>query len=432
MNMHIQEGGDFDVVVCGCGVAGFCAAIQAARAGCSTAVVERFGMPGGIMTVLGNGDVAQFFAHHKQVIAGIGWEFVTRLAEMGYAVIPDMMADGPHWIYGVHVNIPAAAHLMDVMLEEAGVRLFYGQTLADVECAAAPDGMTHLESVLVTSKTGLRRLRAKMFIDCTGDGDLSVFAGAEYELGGGLEDCFLQPGTVRYYPDPTALSPEEAARADAILRELEKAGALAPGDVMGKPIRQILAARGNNINHVSGFNGADSDSKTRADIEGRAGIFRLMEALHATGLRIPIESAAPESAMRETRRILGDGYITAEDYVAARHYEDSIATSFYPIDLHRDGTGGIRQVFLTDGQVPEIPLSALIVRGCDNLYVAGRCASGDRLANSAYRVKASCMAMGQAVGAAAAVAVQENDGKSRGCALEHIKKILRENGAIVP
>ena len=92
----------------------------------------------------------------------------------------------------------------------------------------------------------------------------------------------------------------------------------------------------------------------------------------------------------------------------------------------------IHQIFLIDGQVPQIPLSALIVRDLDNVYVAGRCASGDRLANSAFRVKASCMAMGQAAGAAAAVAVRENGGQTRGCDLERIKAILRADGAIVP
>lgn len=100
--------------------------------------------------------------------------------------------------------------------------------------------------------------------------------------------------------------------------------------------------------------------------------------------------------MRETRRILGDWYITAEEYERGISYPDGICYSFYPIDLHQDGMKEIHQIFLIDGQVPQIPLSALIVRDLDNVYVAGRCASGDRLANSAFRVKASCMAMGQA------------------------------------
>lgn len=82
--------------------------------------------------------------------------------------------------------------------------------------------------------------------------------------------------------------------------------------------------------------------------------------------------------------------------------------------------------------MPIIPLSALIAKGFDNLYVAGRCAPGDRLANSAYRVKASCMAMGQAAGAAAATAVRENNTVSRGCDINSIKSLLRKHNAIVP
>ena len=99
--------------------------------------------------------------------------------------------------------------------------------------------------------------------------------------------------------------------------------------------------------------------------------------------------------------------------------------------------GGIQQVFLTDGQVPSIPLSALTVSGISNLYVAGRCASGDRLANSAYRVKASCMAMGQAAGAAAALACDNcgsggHLGNTRGIDFERLRSILAEHGAILP
>ena len=74
----------------------------------------------------------------------------------------------------------------------------------------------------------------------------------------------------------------------------------------------------------------------------------------------------------------------------------------------------------------------MIPRGLTNVFVAGRCISGDRLANSAIRVKASCMAMGQAAGAAAAIAVRSNHGKSRGIDLTEVKKLLAENDAVVP
>ena len=425
----------YDLIVCGCGVAGFTAAVQGARAGLKTAVVERYGMPGGILTVGGNNDIAQFFAHHMQVIRGIGWEYVTRLAQAGYAVIPDKMADGPHWIYGVHVNIPAAAYMMDLMMTEAGVDLYYHQPVADVETETTAEGMFHVMSVILASKEGLRRLRGKVFIDCTGDGDAAVFAGAQYECGGESEtDGFLQPGTIRFYIDKLNLPEEVRKKADRILNEYRMSGRMDPTDVRSRPISLILDARGNNIGHVSGFNGADSDSKTASEVAGRASVYRLMNALQDAGVPMdpfpPIETIAPEVAVRESRRILGDGYMTEENYVAGYEYPDAVCTSFYPIDLHRHGDNGIRQTFLTDGQIPTVPLSALIVKGIDNMLVAGRCASGDRLANSAYRVKASCMAMGQAAAACAAIAHRNNQ-TIRQAGIEEIRTLLRQNNAIV-
>ena len=431
--MYIADGKSYDLIVCGCGVAGFTAAVQGARAGLKTAVIERYAMPGGILTVGGNNDIAQFFAHHKQVIRGIGWEYVTRLAEAGYAVIPDKMAEGPHWIYGVHVNIPAAAHLMDMMLMEVGADLYYSQPIAAVETEEGTDG-TIVTAVVIASKEGLRRLTGKVFIDCTGDGDAAVYAGAQFECGGESEDGFLQPGTLRFYLDPLKLPEEVKQNADRILREYRERGIMDPTDVRGRTMDTILEARGNNIGHVSGFNGADSDSRTASEVAGRASIVRLMNALRDAGVPVdpfpPIEVISPEVAVRESRRILCDGYMTEEKYVSGYEYPDAVCTSFYPIDLHRHGDNGIRQTFLTDGQIPTIPLSALIVKGIVNMLVAGRCASGDRLANSAYRVKASCMAMGQAAAACAAIALR--DGVSiRQANLEKIRTLLRQHDAIV-
>ncbi len=433
--MHIHNGKSYDLIVCGCGVAGFTAAVQGARAGLKTAVIERYGMPGGILTVGGNNDIAQFFAHHRQVIRGIGWEYVTRLAEAGYAVIPDKMAEGPHWIYGVHVNIPAAAYMMDTMMTEAGADLYYGQPIAAVDTEKSENGMTHVTGVIIASKEGLRRLTGKVFIDCTGDGDAAVYAGAEYECGGESEtDGFLQPGTIRFYIDKLNLPEEVRRRADRILQEYRENGRMDPTDVRRRTISAMMQARGNNIGHVSGFNGADSDSKTASEVAGRASVYRLMNALQDAGVPMdpfpPIETIAPEVAVRESRRILCDGYMTEENYVSGYQYPDAVCTSFYPIDLHRHGDNGIRQTFLTDGQIPTVPLSALIVKGIDNMLVAGRCASGDRLANSAYRVKASCMAMGQAAAACAAVALRHNR-TIRQADIEEIRTLLRENNAIV-
>ncbi len=422
----------YDIIVAGCGCAGFAAAVQAGRLGKKVLIIEKNGMPGGILTVGGNNDIAQFYAHQKQIISGIGWEFVNLLKDEGGAAIPDMQRTGvPHWYYGVHVNIPLAAAKMDEMLLYAGVDICYEQFVCAANVESDHDN-NRIKSVLVTSKSGLVEIEADTFIDCTGDGDLSVFAGADYECGEPTEKGLsLQPGTIRAFLGGK-ISDDLAKSIDSSLKDSIKSGELLPPDTKGTGIRQLLNSRYNNINHISGFNGADSHEKTLADIEGRQCVKRLFFALKKAGISPDLESMSPETAMRETRRIVCDTKITVDDYISARKYPDGICNSFYPIDLHRDGMGGIYQIFLTDGQVPSIPLSAMTVRGLSNLFVAGRCAWGDRLANSAYRVKASCMAMGQACGAAAAQAVDENSGRTRGLDIQKLRDTLVNSGAIVP
>ena len=175
--MKIHEGQTFDVIVAGAGSAGFCAAVQCARGGLNVGLFEHFAMPGGTMTVLGARSIDQFTnprrpVGDRMVIKGIGWEFVKALSAWGFAAIPDM--DAPyevHWQYGVKVNPLAAAQLMDDMLIAAGVRLYYRQGIVDVETSPTPRG-TRVDGVIVTTKAGLVRHRAKWFIDCSGDGDL--------------------------------------------------------------------------------------------------------------------------------------------------------------------------------------------------------------------------------------------------------------------
>jgi hypothetical protein len=137
-----------------------------------------------------------------------------------------------------------------------------------------------------------------------------------------------------------------------------------------------------------------------------------------------------ETAIRETYRIDGLYKITRTDYLEGKVFEDSLSYSFYPIDLHRDGKK-IHQEYLEPGVVASIPLRALIPRQSRNFLVAGRCVSSDRMANSALRVQASCMGMGQAAGAAAVLA-QRNGVTPSEVPLNKIKNLILEHGGIVP
>ncbi len=428
--MTIREGKEFDVIVAGAGCAGFCAAVQAGRGGLNVALFEHFAMPGGTLTVLGSNSIDQFNNPHRpvgdrQVIAGIGWEFVQELERRGFAEIPDM--DAPyraHWQYGVKVNPIAAAQCMDDFLQEAGVHLFYRQSVVAVETADTPSGI-RMDAVIVTTKDGLVRHQARFFIDCTGDGDLCAWAGAEYEIGESL-----QPVTIRLYPGGSAAQ-SVLEKADRIWREqVVQSPALSNMLCVGN-FEDFLRADGDNTNHVCGLNTADSDNRTIVEIQSRRDQVRLLSALRESGAPVRVLASAPESAARESRRILGDVYMTGEDYLAKRVYEDAVCYTYWFIDIHRQNQPS-EIIYLRDEKTPTIPLGAMRPRGIKNMFVAGRCVSSDRSANSAIRVKASCMAMGQVAGAAVFQAMRREAGDTRSVDVSELRAYLTEQGAIVP
>ena len=379
----------YDIIVCGAGSAGFCAAVAAVRMGAKTALVEKYNTPGGILTVLGNNSIDQFnnpfIQDKKMVITGIGWEFVLRLHKEGYARIPDMNAPREnHEQYGVKVNPVAAAKIMDDMLLESGVELYYGQSVVD---ARTENGK--IESILISTKSGLKELKAKVFIDCTGDGDLAAFAGAEFMADNGQGT--FQPGTLRFYP---AVDAE-----DKILNY------------------------GDNKNHVR-LNTTDSDSITQSEIASRKMIFEQMK----NGARIM--AVAPAVAPREGRRIVGRSVMNVDDYYNGKVFEDSVCYSYWFVDIHREGQAAYIK-YITHDKTPTIRLSSMISKDIDNLMMAGRCVSSDRETNSSLRVKASCMAMGQAAGTAAAIAVREGVDAAQ-VPTDMVKQALDESGAIIP
>jgi hypothetical protein len=137
----------------------------------------------------------------------------------------------------------------------------------------------------------------------------------------------------------------------------------------------------------------------------------------------------PETGFRESYRIVGETVVTVQDYTSGRHFEDAVSYAFYPVDLHT--RTGVKPKPLKRGIVPTVPLGSLIPKGSKNIIVAGRCISSDRLANSALRVQAACMGMGQAAGATAALAALNKTTPSS-VPLDKIHGMLREHNAIVP
>ncbi|MBN2640239.1 MAG: FAD-dependent oxidoreductase [Victivallales bacterium] len=123
--------------------------------------------------------------------------------------------------------------------------------------------------------------------------------------------------------------------------------------------------------------------------------------------------------------------ISTDDYRSGKVWDDSLSYAFYPLDLHLNTHEGLHCVPLETGVVPTVPLRAMIPRGSQRLLVAGRCVSSDQLANSALRVQASCMAMGQSAGAVAAVAARKHISPGT-VSLGEVRALLQAHGAIVP
>ena len=163
---------------------------------------------------------------------------------------------------------------------------------------------------------------------------------------------------------------------------------------------------------------------TAANLKGRKDLLARVRSAKGKGRLMHMQ---PEASFRESYRIEGETVITVDDYTSGRVFEDALCYAFYPVDLHTKT--GVRPKKLKQGIVPTVPLSALVPTGSSNILVAGRCVSSDRLANSGLRVQASCMAMGQAMGAAAALAVKKGTA-SRDIDARDIVALTVEHGAV--
>jgi glycine/D-amino acid oxidase-like deaminating enzyme len=417
----------YDVIVVGGGTAGVVAAIQAGRAGARTLLVEKNGMPGGTLTVGGVNYPGLFHAWTQQVIAGIGWELVTRCVAESGDTLPDFSQQHAtdHWKEQVRVNVALYAALCEETLLEAGVELLYHTMVGRVQ--------QHWEGteLALCTKSGLRSVQTRTLIDCTGDANVVALAGYPVH-----RPAAPQPGTL-----VCQLSGYDAVALDwAALRKAYHAavrrGELAYTDTGWDAARftgKWIVGYGGSSNHLHGINAHDSEGKTRLEIAARRALLRAVRFLRRQpGLEnLRVDWVAVECGVRETATIAGKATVTAEDYVSGVVWQDAVCYAFYPIDLHQAERAGLDCRPLKEGVVPTIPRGALLPAGSRNLLVAGRCLSSDRLANSALRVQAACMAMGQAAGAMAALAA-DSGVEVEALPMTAIRQLLHEHGAIVP
>jgi glycine/D-amino acid oxidase-like deaminating enzyme len=412
-----------DILVVGGGTAGVIAAIQAGRAGCSTILVENGSQLGGTTTTGGVAFPGLFHAWGKQVVGGIGWELVTEAVKLDGGELPDFSipTGKNHPKHQVRINPNIYALLAEEKCLEAGVQLRYYETPVKAEFKG------NSWDVEVGGKGNHIKISCKQLIDCTGNAFVTSLAG--YKVLRGDE---IQPGSLMFRIDGYDYQSLDKKLIRKKYNEAVNEGRLVKEEFRNN-IEGLLRSAGDNIHHIAGADSTTSVTHSLTNIKSRSTLLETLRFLR----ELPgcentrLISMQPETGIRETYRIDGEYQITHEDYISGKVFDDALAYSFYPIDVHNLNGDGVHPVHLAEGIFPMIPKRALIPKDSQNLLVAGRCISSDRLANSALRVQASCMAMGQAAGATAVLAVQQ-EATPLNVSLKEIKEMLVNNGAIVP
>ncbi|RIE00273.1 FAD-dependent oxidoreductase [Cohnella faecalis] len=439
-----------DVLVIGGGPAGIGAAIAAARAGATTAIVERYGFLGGNATA---GLVGPFMTSYSddgetQLVKGVFDELVVRMEKIGGAMHPENVAAGSSFsgffIKG-HDHVtpfdPEAVKLVAAeMMVESGVQMFLHSFFMDT---IVEDGC--VKGGIILNKSGPQAIHAKVTIDCSADGDVAYKAGSAMEVGR-KSDGMTQPMTMffrvagvddekieRYVEE----HPEEQHMLfHTLIEEKRKTGEWqVKKNHLGVYRTTQPGVYRVNTSRIQGLDGTNVADLTNAEIEGRKQVFELIAFFrkYFPGFEnATLIDTAAQIGIRETRRLVGEYVLTADDIVTGRDFDDVIALYGYPIDIHspNEVTTEFDAAYHT-ANIYQLPYRILVPAETDGLLLAGRCVSATHEALGAIRVMPCAFALGQAAGAGAALA-SRNGVQPRHVNTAQLQKLLHEQGVVLP
>jgi len=393
-----------DVLVAGGGTAGHIAAIQAARLGVRTSVIEAGSMLGGTMTAGGVHTPNHFFSKHGAVVQGIPWELYTKARDIEGLPIPDYRKRRPIETpaYYSYINIPIYVAVAEDEAVKAGVKLHYHEFIRDVALVGNTWEITSVGRAIT------RITKAREIIDCTGDSDVVRMLGL-----GVMTSETRQPASYEYRIEGIDYEQIWEKEVQILYEEAMNNGTLHKGDYAYpnlSPFKYYLDQGGYNSTHVYSSDTSTAEGQTLADIEGRERMLRMFRFLRSSipGCeRAVLKTMAAHAVARETYRTLGEYVVTENDFLRATDFPDKVCNAFNYIDMHSQQVG-CEVTFLGDEDLlPKIPMSALIPKGSSRITVAGRIVSADRVAFAGIRAQCTCMAMGQAMGAAAGLAIKK-------------------------
>ena len=433
--------GEFDVVVLGGGPAGIAAATAAARSGCSTLLVEAYGFLGGMGTAAG---VTNFCGLHanvhgsiQQVVHGVADDLLARMRALGGL-------NEPHVLFGGKIAAQAydnAAFKVaadEVVLASGAQLLFHAQA---VGVQMASNGS--VSALLIETKSGRHAVLGRIFIDCSGDGDLATFAGAPFEKGkdasGGGHDMMYPSTMFRVNGVDAARAGDAWNHFGPLMDEAERKGRkFARKMPIIRPQKNPAEWRANvtQLSNADGspVDGTDAFQLSAAEVQGRRQIVEFFSFLResAPGFENAyLLEIAPQVGVRETRRVLGDYQLTEDDVLQCASFDDSIGVNGWMVEDHVAGNVAFRWQDIPNCRgFNHLPYRMLLPQNMDNLLVAGRCASMTHGGQSAARVSGGCFVMGQAAGTAAAMALQASL-KPRGIDPKALQARLAADGAFL-
>ncbi len=451
---------EFDVVVLGAGPGGLAAALQAARNGVKVLLVDKNGYLGGNMTI-GLPLLGFLDKDGRTVIKGIAQEFIDDLR--AYET-PYGRAASDHLPCPMHNSVTLYDHEIFKFVAirkvlDAGI-----EVLLHTEIVSANVENRKLKSIELMGKGWIIEVKAKVFIDGTGDGDMAYLAGARYEKGQ-KDTGVLQPPTLMFNVrgvdidktiDFVADDPEQMAHCETtecgagfnaeffrknpnhvmvgmrkLFMQLKGEGKLPIDRDTLIYIKSLLPGEIHlNCTRHLGTDGSDVFSLTKAEIEGYLQIEKFVECLrkYVPGFEnCYISNIYPSMGVRESRRFKGICELGEEQAVRGDIGPDTIGIGSYIIDIHMgDGSGTIVKKIPPYG----LPYGITVSEDIEGLMFAGRCAGMDAVVMSSARVMPICMAIGEGAGVGAALAVKYGI-SPRDVDVEEVRKILLDSNVLL-
>lgn len=420
-----------EVIVVGGGPSGFAAALAAARQGADTLLILRDSFLGGTLTTTTLGSICGLYSvtedHLLEVSQGIGKELLGRMANQGWTGQPK------RWLKTASLPFDPVGmkFIMDDMLSEGKVRFLF-----DAFVVSALTEEDHLKGVFIESKGGRHFIGGKVFVDASGDGDLAHFAGVPTEMT--LADLQFPSAMFRFHGVDTELAAKYTRpEMTLLLEEAAKSGKYQlPRLTVGFHVTPRPGTVHCNVTKISRngepLNPLDPQDLSYGEMEGRRQIReyeRFFQECVPGFEKAYVSDIGSRLGIRETRRVMGEYVLEAQDIFACRRFDDVIACSAWPVEMHEKGSG-TRWEWVEPGNFYHIPYRCLWSRHCANLLVAGRCISTTHEAQASTRVAGVCFSVGHAAGLAAAQAL-DNQGLVETVNMKLLQKKLKEQGAFL-